>query len=120
MDVLVFTDQPKLASSFKLKARGPHRLRVAGWSEFRKQVAAQAAPALCYLDLATLPEGRLPGCLRLLRSRPHLSQLRQQLPNLRPRYCHFHRHPRQLRPSHRLVPANEARSRSSRASFMSV
>jgi len=71
MDVLVFSDNPKLNPAFK--ARGAFRVKFLAWKDFRRQVNAQAVPTLCYLDLATLPAGRLPGCLRLIRSCPQLS-----------------------------------------------
>ncbi len=71
MDVLLFSDNPKLSPAFK--ARGAFRVRLLGWKDFRREVDAQSAPTLCYLDLATLPAGRLASCLRLIRARPQLS-----------------------------------------------
>jgi hypothetical protein len=71
VDILVFTDHPKLASAFR--AGAPYQVRVLSWAEFRKSVDAHLTPALCYLDLATLKDGRLAACLRLLRGRPHLA-----------------------------------------------
>jgi hypothetical protein len=71
MDVLLFSDNPKLPASFK--AHGAFRLRALRWKDFRREVDAQTLPTLCYLDLGTLPAGRLSGCLRQLRARPQLS-----------------------------------------------
>ncbi len=68
---MLFSDHPKLGSSFK--ARGAFRIRLLGWKDFRREVEAQTVPTLCYLDVASLPAGRLSGCLRLVRSRPELS-----------------------------------------------
>ena len=71
MEILVFTDSARTAAAFP--ARGPNRVRSFAWKEFRRQVQECLAPALCYLDLGTLPKGKLPGCLRLLRARPQLA-----------------------------------------------
>jgi hypothetical protein len=71
VDVLLFSDNPKLRLAFK--ARGAFRLRPLGWKDFRREIAAPTVPTLCYLDLATLPAGQLAGCLRLIRARPQLS-----------------------------------------------
>ena len=71
MDVLLFSDNPKLSQAFKV--RGAFRVRAVAWKDFRRTADEQTTPTLCYLDVATLPDGRLPACLRLLRSRSQLS-----------------------------------------------
>lgn len=73
MDILVFTGKRALASSFKLSPgkKAACRFTVLGWKDFRKRVAEVGSPTLCYLDLSTLPKGRLPGFLRLIGKNEH-------------------------------------------------
>jgi hypothetical protein len=71
VDILLFSDNPKLRAAFK--ARGAFRLRLLGWKDFRRELNACSVPSLCYLDLATLPSGRLAGCLRQIRASSQLS-----------------------------------------------
>jgi hypothetical protein len=71
VDVLLFSDNPKIPSVFR--ARGAFRIRTVDWKDFRREVLAREIPTLCYLDIASLPPGRLAGCLRLIRSRPQVS-----------------------------------------------
>jgi hypothetical protein len=73
--VIVFSDKRRIRESFQAscKGKGANSLSFAYWSGFRRLVPALREPTLCYLDLSSVPEGKLTGALHLLAKNPHLA-----------------------------------------------
>lgn len=68
MDILVFSDNPEVAESFRLKKGGRPLpgVQTLPVSELRRALGAAQGPVLCYLDVSGLSRDRLRECRRLL------------------------------------------------------
>jgi hypothetical protein len=73
--VIVFSDNLRVRNSFKTHglSKGSNSLSFAWWKGFRRLVPALQEPTLCYLDLSSLPGGKLAAAVRLLAKNPHLA-----------------------------------------------